>query len=123
MDFASASWEIYQIIVQFLVYAAILINLVLTKGSARIKFLGIVAGYFFISFYINDFFLASTFITIWFLISGVDFFVSPEILAALVIIMYFLSYSNPIFYLVVIILYSITLTNFLFSSFRMVHIS
>ncbi len=109
--------EGFKLIVQFLVYAAIAINFFTTKGMERIHFIVVLAGYLLILHFVQDFFLSTTLITIWFVFIGVKYFVSKEILYILFIIMFFLDYSNPFFYMLAFVLYIITLSNFILSSF------
>lgn len=110
--------EAFKLIVTALVYIAIFVNIFTRKGNDQLYFIAVLLGYFFIVNVINDFFLATTFIAMWFVLIGVSLFIPREALIGIFIVMLFLDYSNPIFFLLAIAVYTITTTNFLFSSFR-----
>ncbi len=118
MSLVLGGWGILQLIVEILIWIAIAISLLVKRGSERLHMVIILAGYLIISFYLYNFFLAATLMTMWFLFIGVGYFVSRGILIVLLIIMLLLGYANPFFYFIAVILYIITLTNFIFSSFR-----
>ncbi len=117
----SIGLEAYQLIVQGLIYICIVITFFQSKGNKRIYFLFVLAGYILITIYIQNFFLSSTLMTSWFIFSGIDFFVSKEILFVLLLSMVFLGPSSPFFYIIALTLYTITLANFILSSFKMLN--
>jgi hypothetical protein len=116
--------EVFSLVVQYvkwfitlLVWIAIVIEFFSSKGKQKIYFLVVLSGYLLISYFIQDFFLSTTFLTIWFVFTGVKYFVSKEILFVLFVALLFLDYSNPFFYIIAFCLYIITLSNFIFSTF------
>ncbi|HLC79984.1 MAG TPA: hypothetical protein VJG83_06225 [archaeon] len=113
-----AGLEIFKLVITALIYLAIVVNIFTRKGNGQLYFAAVLIGYFFISYVINDFFLATTFIAMWFVISGVEMFVSKNLLLAIFVMMFIVGYSNPLFFLLALILYTITTTNFLFSTYK-----
>lgn len=114
-----AGLEVFTLAIMALVYIAIFINLLTKRGTDQVYFLFVLAGYLFITTVIKDFFLATTFIAMWFVAAGVEIFVSKWVLIGLFAVMAFLGYSNPFFFLLALALYAITTANFIFSSFRL----
>ncbi len=111
--------EVFRLAVSLLIYGAIAINIISRKDLEKLYFLFMLAGYYYVSTVVNDFFLATTFITMWFIVVGVDFFVPKYVLIAMLALLLFLDYANPLFFFIAIILYVVTTTNFIFSSFRL----
>jgi len=109
---------IYQLIIQILIYAAIVILLITQKGNERLKTIIMIAGFFALIFFVQNFYIANTFIMLWLLLMDVEFFVDKRILFGLIIIMVILGFGNPFFYFIAGILYIIILVNFFFYSFR-----
>lgn len=122
MVLLEGSWQLLQLILEILIYIAIIIFLITEKGSRRLIFLIILVGYFMITFYFNDPFLSAALITMWFLFSGITFFVSRELLIAFAIIMLILGYSNPLFYFIAVLFYIINVTNFIFAGLKRVRL-
>ena len=113
-----AGLEIFTLIITALIYVGIFINIFTRRGLDQILFIIAVIGYFFILFVINDFFVATTFIAMWFVLTGTEFFLPKQILLGIFAIMLFVGTAHLLFYLLAIVLYTITVANFIFSSFR-----
>ena len=114
----SQALEAVELIITLAIYLGILINIFTRKGSDQLMFVIALVGYFSILFFIQNFFLATIFITMWFVFIGYEFFVSKEILLGLFVLLALLDYSNPLFVLFALVVYVITTANFVFSSFR-----
>lgn len=112
--------EVFQLIVQALIWTAVLVVFFQKKGYQKLYFLIVVAGYLLILYFIQNFYIATTFLCLWFIFTGTKFFVSKPILYSLFIALLFLGYANPFFYIISIVIYIITLSNFLLSAFKSV---
>ncbi len=119
----SLGLEYFQWFIEILIWITVLVTFFTSKGSKRIQFIFVLAGYLLIRFYFGqfyeqNFFLGTTFMCMWFIFAGVKFFVSKNILILLFIAMLFLTYSNPLFYIIAFVLYTLTLSNFLLSTLK-----
>ena len=117
-----AGLNLYELLITVLVWLCVLINLVYKKGSDRIHLILVVIGYLIIISFAQNFFVSTTFMCIWFLFSGVKFFVSKEILLLLFIIILVLGFANPFFYIISYVIYTLTLMNFILGSFKQVKV-
>lgn len=111
------------LILQVLIGLGILVNLATKRGKDLILFIIAVIGYLAILHFVNNFFVATSFICMWFVIMGAKFFVEKEILIGLFILMAIIGPSSPIFYIIAIMLYTISIANFLFTSAKQVNIN
>lgn len=118
-----AGLNLYQLIITVLVWVCVLINLIYKKGADRLHLIFVVIGYIIIISFAENFFVSTTFICIWFLFSGVKFFVSKEILLLLFIVILFLGFSNPFFYIISYAIYALTLLNFILGTFKQVKVN
>jgi len=117
-----ATLGIYQTIIQILIYIAVAILLLTSKGNERVKNIVIMIGFFTLDFFIQNFFVSSTYIMLWLLFTGVKFFVSRELLIGLILLMLVLGFGSPFFYIIALILNIIVLVNFFFSTFRKLNV-
>jgi len=119
----SLGLEYFQWVIEILIWLAVIATFFTSKGNKRIQFIFVLAGYLLIRFYFGqfyeqNFFLGATFMCMWFIFAGVKFFVSKNILILLFIAMLFLTYSNPFFYIIAFVLYTLTLSTFLLSTLK-----
>ncbi len=110
--------EIFQLIVNVLVWLCVALNFVSGNTKERLNLIVVVAGYLAIIYFIQNFFAATTIMTLWFLFTGTKYFVSKEILFALYFVLIILGLSNPFFYLIAFVLYTLTLSNFILSTIK-----
>ncbi len=114
-----AALEGFQLIAAVLITIGIIINLALRRGNERLLFMLVVIGYYAVIFLVNDFFLATTIIVMWFVATGAEFFLPKEILIVMFALLAVLGYSNPLFFLIASALYLISIANFLSTSYKL----
>jgi hypothetical protein len=110
--------SVFELVVQALIWISVVVVFLKKKGYEKIYFLIIVVGYLLILYFIQNFYLAATFISLWFIFMGTKFFVSKPVLYSLFIALLFLGFANPFFYIVSIVIYILTLSNFLLSTLK-----
>jgi len=115
--------NIFQLIITVLVWLCVAINFFVGNRSQKINLIIVVIGYLAILYYVENFFAATTVMTLWFLFAGTKYFVSKEILFALYAVLIVLSFANPFFYIIAFVLYTITLSNFILSTLKQVKLN
>ncbi|HLC36610.1 MAG TPA: hypothetical protein VJK05_03315 [archaeon] len=104
--------------INVLVYLAIAVNLFKAKGNKKFHFIVVVIGFFAINYFIQNFFLASALLAAWFVFEGMESLVSKQLMVLMIAVMIVISPSSPYFYLIALMLYLITIFDFLYHALK-----
>ncbi|MFH1664091.1 MAG: hypothetical protein ABH986_04775 [archaeon] len=113
--------EVFQLLITVLIWVCVAIQFFSGKRNEKILLIVIVIGYLLILYFIENFFFATTIMALWFLFTGTKFFVSKEILFLLFVVLMLLGLGNAFFYILVFVIYTITLSNFIFSTLKKIN--
>lgn len=114
--------QIFELVIAVLIWACVAVNFFAGNRNQKINLIIVVIGYLAILYYIENFFAATTLMTLWFLFTGTKYFVSKEILFALYAVLILLGFANAFFYIIAFVLYAITLSNFILSTLKQVKV-
>jgi len=118
-----AGMDLYQLLITVLIWVCVLISFFAGNRNKKINLVIVVIGYLAILYYIENFFAATTFMTLWFLFMGTKYFVSKEIIFILYVVIIVLGFANPLFYIISYVIYTLTLSNFILGTVKQVKVS
>lgn len=105
---------IYKEIVNVLVWIAILVFLIRSKGfSEKIHFLIVIAGFFLLSTFLG-FYYATFFVMAWLVLNNRQLMISKPTALILLVIAFFVPLSSILFYLISLTIYIILIFGFIY---------